>query len=110
MASCDRQDGWYPIAVEQKCWKLFPAAVQRDAVRRCEDAGAELIVFQSQEKIDAFGDLVQDSSTGTYLLCIYFNSEINLNMETYKLVAELVLILNFCFLSAIKLKVTKVGY
>ena len=37
-------------------------------------------------------------------------SNINLNMETYKLVAELVLILNFCFLLAIKLKVTKVGY
>ena len=30
-------------------------------------------------------------------------------METYKLVAELVLILNFCFLLAIKSKVTKVG-
>ena len=84
VASCDRQDGWYPIAVEQKCWKLFPAAVQRDAVRGCEDVGAELIIFKSQEKVDTFGDLVQDGSTGTYLLCRLYIIKSEINLKTLK--------------------------
>ena len=69
---CDSEDDWFYVSVRNTCIKLFGTPVSRnDAQKSCQNEGSSLAMWNSDEMIDVFRNLVENNIGGKAIKVFY---------------------------------------